>query len=144
MSTEERERKEEDDEPSMPLITPKPKVTAGAGVVNDSTIHSLNPSRNINLDPDLTSLRSLKLLKPYVQNDTDVKILMTNEAVYHKLAVKSLGDNEEVRKFLGGYTFNNVMKLTTILKRRHQEVFVHSYFGKDTLSDLLDYKDSMR
>ena len=122
------------------FVSSNPAMSRSSSDVTDSLIHTMNPARNINLDPDMSSIRSLKLLRPFIDDENNVQILMKNEAVYHKMAVKSLSTNDEVRKFMGGYTFNNVMKLTAILKQRHHKIYVEKYFGDGILKKIKEFK----
>lgn len=123
--------------------------------VDQDFIASLNPLKAIQERPSSDALLELKMLVELAggsdeglvallgQDNSGVYItnLLKNELKFVGMALKLLHTNTRVRETLGGATYENLAKLTSILKRRSDRAFVDRFLN-DTVFTADDFKKS--
>ena len=102
--------------------------------INTKTFENLIPFRAFNEVPSADSLLSLKLIRdaisPFKENTAilnRINRLTLNETIYQLLAMNLLDSKRDLKIRMGGYTYDNVIKLTSIIKSRAEEEWMRSF-----------------
>jgi hypothetical protein len=105
--------------------------------IDASFIAQLNPHRAVAERPATDALMEMKMLKELGAVDTKMlgpdaegymNILMKNELQYVRLAIQLLMKSNRIADALGGRTYGNVAKLTSIIKQRADQRWVERFF----------------
>ncbi len=120
------------------LLDSKTNFKGSGDTVTNKQLENLIPFRALNEVPSADSLLSLKLIRDSIrdhdENDEALRMiskLQANETVYQVLAMKLLQSKDDLRKRMGGYTYDNVIKLTRIIKIRAHDQWIKQFIDRN-------------
>lgn len=114
---------------------------------------ALNPYKSLNERPNADALLEMKMLIELGKGTKDgiekllgtgaaasMSSMLKNELKFVAKAMEILHTNQRIRDALGGETYENLAKLTAIIKRRSDRAFVEQYLDSVVVApkDMVD------